>query len=495
MSKENGVSENEAIPKNYKNRIPMMKVSLSGTMRDGMSAIVDGELGVAIVVDGDTDRFIGLITDGDIRRAQLSSKDHDAPIGDIVNRNVVTVMHGASSKQIAALFSSVIRVIPILNDLGQVSDLALFDNRMHLPVAEPYLAGRELNYVIDCITSGWVSSAGKYIGEFEQLVSEACHAKYGVSATNGTSALHLALLACGIGPGDEVIVPALTFIAPASTVCHVGAKPVFVDVDRSSWCLDPEQLENLISPTTKAVIPVHLYGHPAEMDAILDIAKKYKLWVIEDAAEALGAEFKSKPVGSYGHVAVFSFYGNKTITTGEGGMAVTSDRKLAEKMKLLRDHGMDNNQRYRHSVLGFNYRMTNLQAAVGVGQMENFEEILQKKIDVAERYSKLLSEVVEITLPSEVRDGKHSYWMYTVIINREKTNRSRDQILSELGKQNIEVMPTFIPMNRQPVFSESKEYPVSEYVGTNGLCLPSFVSLTNSEIVRVADTLASVVRD
>ena len=474
----------------YQKRIPDLTVPLSGTMRDAASAIARGFLGVCIVVDETTNQFIGLITDGDIRRALLSRKGDTTPISELVNRDAVSVTQDIKGRELAKLFTAAIRVIPILES-GIVVDLAVLDSRIHLPVAEPYLTNKEMRYVIDCISSGWISSAGKYVPLFEKAVAEVCGAKYGVSTMNGTSALHLALLACGIGSGDEVIVPALTFIATASAVCNCGATPVFVDVEPDSWCLDPDQLSAAITPSTKAVIPVQLYGHPVRMDVILDIARRHDLWVIEDAAEALGTEFQSKPIGSFGHVAIFSFYGNKTVTTGEGGMVITSDTELAEKMKLLRNHGTEN-RRYWHTVLGFNYRMTNLQAAVGVGQMENFTEILERKIEIANRYAELLGGTIGITLPSEPRFGKHSYWMYTILINSKELKKTRSYVLDELRGQGIEATPTFIPMNQQPVFSVDCEFPVSDYVAAHGLSLPSFVTLKDSEIKKIVGLLKSI---
>lgn len=477
----------------YKERILEMTVAASGTLHDGVTAIASGMLGTALVVDPETNRFVGLITDGDIRRKLISGGDSSTPISEIVNRDAVTVDENTSGEDIADLFSPVVRVIPILNDSQEVVDLAVFDKRINLPVAEPYLTDKELGYVTDCIVSGWISSGGKYVNKFETMVAESCNVSHGISTTSGTTALHLALLACGIGPGDEVIVPTMTFVAPASTACHVGAKPIFVDVEETTMCLDPDQLLGAITPRTKAIIPVHLYGHPANMDSIMEIADQYDLWVIEDAAEAQGAEYRGKPVGSLGHAAIFSFFGNKTITTGEGGMVLTNDDLLAQKMRLFRDHGMDRSQGYWHPVIGFNYRMTNIQAAIGVGQMENFDTILQKKRIVASTYHQLLADIKSITLPTDAPWATSSCWLYTILLNGLGGKSKKNDLLEELRKENVEARSTFIPMHRQPIFEESRSYPVADHISDNGISLPTFATLKYEDIDKICNVIKATV--
>ncbi|NQU99168.1 MAG: DegT/DnrJ/EryC1/StrS aminotransferase family protein, partial [Parcubacteria group bacterium] len=242
-----------------------------------------------------------------------------------------------------------------------------------IQVSKPSLGREELNNVMEAIKSSWISSKGKFITEFEENFAEYCGVKYGIATANGTVALHLALKALKISKGDEVIVPDLTFIATANVVTYCNAKPIFIDSNPDYWCIDPEKIEEKITTKTKAIIPVHLYGHPCDMDAITKIAKKYGLYVIEDAAEAHGAGYKGKKVGSFGDISCFSFYGNKIITTGEGGMCLTNNQKLAERMKILRDHGMSPDKRYWYDVIGFNYRMTNIQAAIGVAQLKKID--------------------------------------------------------------------------------------------------------------------------
>ena len=256
-----------------------------------------------------------------------------------------------------------------------------------IPVAEPDLSGNELKYVTECVVTEWVSSLGKYVRMFEEQMAASCQRKYAVSTSNGTTALHLALAVLGIGPGDEVIVPALTFVATANAVSYTGATPVFVDAESDYWQLDPARLEALITPRTKAIIPVDLYGHPADMDAILAVAQRHGLRVVEDTAEAHGALYKGRPCGSMGDMSCFSFYGNKVITTGEGGMLLTDDEGWCERARFLRDHAMSKTERYFHPEIGYNYRLTNIQAALGVAQLERLDTFVAIKRRNAARYA------------------------------------------------------------------------------------------------------------
>ncbi|NQV08592.1 DegT/DnrJ/EryC1/StrS family aminotransferase, partial [Candidatus Woesearchaeota archaeon] len=251
--------------------------------------------------------------------------------------------------------------------------------RKFIPVAEPVLEGNELKYVTECVKTGWISSAGKFVKKFEEKFSKYCDCKYGVAVSNGTTALHLALVALGIKKGDEVIVPNFTFVATANAVVYVGGVPVFVDADKETWNIDVDKIEEKITSKTKAIIPVNIYGHPCDMNKIMDIAKKHNLYVIEDCAESHGAEYNGEKTGSFGDISCFSFYGNKIITTGEGGMCVTNNKELAEKMSMLKDHGMKPERRYWHETIGFNYRMTNIQAAIGLAQLENINKFIETK--------------------------------------------------------------------------------------------------------------------
>jgi perosamine synthetase len=394
-----------------------------------------------------------------------------------------------SLDQVANLFSDPVRVVPLLNDRGEVVDLAVFDQRMHLPIAGPLLGERELLYVTECVLTGWVSSAGKFVTRFEQMFEEFCGCRYAIATSSGTTALHLALLSHGIGPGDEVIVPTLTFIATANAVTYTGARPVFLDSEITTWNIDPDKIEEAITPRTKAIIPVHLYGHPADMDRILNIAAKHGLVVIEDAAEAHGATYKGRKVGGIGDLGVFSFYGNKIITTGEGGMVVTNDAKLAEKIKILRDHGMSKNRRYWHPVLGYNYRLTNIQAAIGVAQMENIDNILAAKRTIANTYKRLLRGVTGISLPPSAPWAGNVFWLYSILIDEQVCNVDRNIIIENLSKNGIETRPLFPPIHTQPIYNTGQSLPVSEMLFQKGLCLPSSANLHEDEIIRTVNII------
>ena len=353
-----------------------------------------------------------------------------------------------------------------------------------IPIAEPSLGGEELNNVMEAVKSGWISSKGKFIEEFEQNFSNYCDRKYGVATSNGTVALHLASKALGISKDDEVIVPDLTFVAVANAVTYCSAKPVFVDSHPDYWCIDPEKIEDNITKNTKAIIPVHLYGHPCDMDAILDIAKDHNLIIIEDAAEAHGAEYKGKKVGSFGDISCFSFYGNKIMTTGEGGMCLTNNEELAEKVRILRDHGMNPEKKYWHDVIGFNYRITNLQAAIGVAQLKKLDEFVEKKRKIAKWYSESLKELEErqfIKLHPEMSWAKCVYWMYSILI-KDKFGISRADLMKKLEKNGIDTRPFFYPIHMMPPYMSEEKFPVAEELSRRGINLPSSVQLKEEEI-------------
>ena len=358
-----------------------------------------------------------------------------------------------------------------------------------IPVSEPDISGNEKKYVVDCIETGWISSLGKYVAEFEEKFSRYCDTKYGVAVNNGTSALHLALAAVGIEPGDEVIIPDMTFIATANVIAYLGGKPVFVDSEPKTWNIDASKIEAKITKKTKAIMPVHLYGHPCYMDTISEIAEKHSLYVVEDAAEAHGAEYKGKKVGGLGHVGCFSFYGNKIITTGEGGMCVTNDEELAEKMRLLKDHGMSASKRYWHNVMGFNFRMTNIQAAIGVAQLEKIDSFVEKKRQNAALYASLLKDVKGLTLQAEEKYAKNVYWMYSILVN-SGYGMSREKLIEKLKNAEIDSRPFFYPMHEQPIYATKEKFPVAEEIAAKGLNLPSSVKLSKSDIERIASAIA-----
>jgi perosamine synthetase len=364
---------------------------------------------------------------------------------------------------------------------------------INIPVCEPTQWGNEKKYVKKCMDTNWISSKGEFIEKFESTFARKVGAKYGVGVLNGTVALHLALAALDIGPGDEVIIPTFTMIATPNSIRYTGAKPVLVDSELKTWNMDASKIEEKVTKRTKAIMPVHTYGHPCDMDAIMKIAKKHGLYVIEDAAEAHGATYKGRKIGSIGDAACFSFYANKIITTGEGGMVTTNDKKLAEKMQLMKNHAFSHERHFWHKLLGFNYRMTNIQAAIGLAQTENFEKLANKRIENAMLYNSLLKEIGEIALPPSTRGIKNVYWMYGILL-KNWSRVTRDTLRYELAGRGIETRTFFIPIHRQPIYKGwfKGNYPNSEYLCTNGIYLPSSTSLTQKQIRYVAGTIKEI---
>jgi len=363
--------------------------------------------------------------------------------------------------------------------------------RRRIPVASPVLAGREREYVLDCLDSGWVSSAGKYLDLFEAKFAEFCGVRHAVACCNGTAAVHLALLAHGVGPGDEVIVPTLTFVATANAVTYCGARPVFVDSEPETWNIDPARVEEKITPRTRGIVAVHLYGHPADMKALRDVAARHSLFLVEDAAEAHGALYEGRRAGSLGDIAAFSFYGNKIVTTGEGGMVTTDDDALAARVRLLRGQGMDPARRYWFPVVGYNYRMTNLSAALGLAQMERAEWHLGRRLAIASKYKEGLRGVGSLTWQAERPRAGHAYWMFTALL-REGGQSRRDEVMARLEARGVETRPVFHPVHLLPPYRDAAlgaECPVAERVAATGLSLPTWAGLGGGDVDYVIESL------
>jgi len=365
-----------------------------------------------------------------------------------------------------------------------------------IPIASPDLSGRESRYVNECLESTWISSVGHFITDFEVAFAKVAGSRHVVATNNGTTALHLALVAIGIGPGDEVIVPALTYIASANAVVYCGATPVFADVEADTLNLDPADIEHRITERTKAIIPVHLYGHPADMTAIMAIAERHGLTVIEDAAEAHGARVNGRPVGSLAHMGTFSFFGNKIVTTGEGGAVTTDDDELNARLRLLRGQGMDSNKRYWFSEIGFNYRMTNVAAAIGVAQLERIEQMLGRRREIAARYTELLAPVAGITLPVERPDARRVAWLYTVMIDGFSTEQ-RNELIDLLKADGIETRPVFYPLHLMPPYITEPvaSFPIAERLGAEGISLPTHMLLSDEDVSTVCAALVTRVAE
>jgi perosamine synthetase len=368
--------------------------------------------------------------------------------------------------------------------------------RDRIPVAAPVLDGREKDYVLECLSTSWISSAGRFIAEFERAFADFCGVKHAIATNNGTTALHLALVSLGLERGDEVIVPTLTYIASANTVRYCGAVPVFVDNHIDDFNIDADLIKTKITARTKGILPVHLYGHPVDLDPILRLAEEYKLFVVEDAAEAVGACYKGRRIGSHGTCAAFSFFGNKIITTGEGGAVTTNNDELAARLRLFRGQGMDPQRRYWFPVIGYNYRMTNIAAAIGLAQLERVATHLERRKAIAEGYDRRLSQLSEfIILPRRKNWADHSYWMYTVIL-RDNVSKSRDQVMQDLDEAGIETRPVFYPMHLLPPYRDLARgpFPGAEFCSSGGISLPTHGRLTDQDLDRVTDALAASIK-
>lgn len=365
-----------------------------------------------------------------------------------------------------------------------------------IPVAEPLVTERDIELVNEALKSGWISSAGKFLDLFEERWAAYCGMPHGIAVSNGSVALDVAVSLLDLQPGDEVIMPTFTIISPAQSVVRAGGVPVLVDSDPNTWQMDATQIEARISARTRAILVVHIYGHPADMDSILDIARRYNLTVIEDAAEVHGAEYKGRRCGGLGDISTFSFYANKLVTTGEGGMVLVRTPELAERARGLRNLCFQKKQRFLHDELGYNFRMTNLQAALGVGQIERMEQIVARKRAIAAAYNDCLKDVAGIQLPMEENWAKSVYWVYGVVLDKD-TGPTGQQVAGKLHDLGIETRPFFLGMHQQPVFNRmdlfrNSSFPVAERLASYGFYLPSGLTITDGQIEFVSQSLRSV---
>lgn len=391
------------------------------------------------------------------------------------------------------------QIIPASDPVVKVSYQAIprFDQpsrRAIIPVCEPTLRGNELKYVQQAVETNWISSAGSFIRDFEAQFAAYCGTQYGIACANGTVAMHLALATLGLEPGDEVILPTFTMIATINAVTYCGATPVLVDSEPTYWQMDVEQVAAKITPRTKAILPVHTYGHPVDMDALNELACRHGVLVIEDAAESHGAEYKGRRTGGLGVAAGFSFYGNKIITTGEGGMITTNNKEIAQLAWNLRDHAFSHERHFWHKFVGYNYRMTNLQAALGLAQVEQLDELVAARRRNAAHYTRLLSAVPGITTPPEAPWAKNVFWMYGILVDEQAYGMNRDQLRRVLAENGVETRTFFIPMHCQPIYWQTfkgQRFPAAERLCRDGFYLPSASSLSANEI----DYIAGVIRE
>lgn len=367
-----------------------------------------------------------------------------------------------------------------------------------IPVCEPFLNGNELKYVTDAVKTGWISSSGKYVTEFEEAFSKYCGVEYGVAVCNGTIALHLALVALGIGEGDEVIIPSFTMIATAFAVCYVGATPIFVDANKRTWNIDVNRIEEKITPRTRAIIPVHIFGNPCNMDAIVDIAKRHNIHIIEDAAEAHGAEYNGKKIGSFSSIGCFSFFANKNLTTGEGGMVVTSSKDLYDKCRYYKNmcFPLEGPRNYMHKDIGYNYRMSNIHAAIGLAQTEKADEYRNMRIKNAGLYRKYLAECNGVVFQQDEDNALNVHWMNAIVIDSEKYGHSKDEVIQCLRENGIDTRLLFVGMHKQEVLKRygcicDEDYPVTDWLSKNGFYLPSASNISEEQIKRISEIICN----
>ena len=360
-----------------------------------------------------------------------------------------------------------------------------------IPIYEPSLNGNEKKYVMECLDSTWISSKGEFLNRFENEFSKKIDVKFVTSVSNGTVALHLSLLALGLGPGDEVLVPTLTYIASVNAIKYVGATPIFVDSDPLTWQIDPKDIIKKITKNTKAILAVHLYGHPCELDQILKIAKHNDIYLIEDCAEAFGSYFEGRHVGGFGDISTFSFYGNKTITTGEGGMVVTNDKNLSERVLRYKGQGLAKYRQYWHDLIGYNYRMTNICAAIGLAQIEQSESFLEQKRRVFKTYKTNLINL-NLTFQEENLNVRHSFWMVNILVNE---GINRDDLMNYLEDNGVETRPVFYPVHTMPMYADRyKRCSVAEDIASRGVTLPSFPGLTDEKIEFICKLIKNFIK-
>ena len=476
------------------NSLQGLVIEHSKSIREALVVINKNGCGLCFVVH--KKKLLGIVTDGDLRRYFLKDSNLDRQISYVMNKEFIYFHVQTEASKIREAFKENIKYIPLIDDEFKLVDIASITKTHRIQILEPDLSGNEMNYIKDCLRTNWISSQGKYVKKFEQLFSQLHEDRYSLSVSNGTSALHLSLKALDIGKGDEVIVPNITFAACANAVIHSGAEPVFCEIDKNTWCISSSEIESLITIKTKAIMLVHLYGQVADVEKIKDIASRFGLYLIEDCAEAIGSEYKGKPVGVFGDVATFSFFGNKTISTGEGGMILFKDEKFFIKSRILRDHGMNPDIKYWHDLAGYNYRLTNMQAAIGLAQLERFKSIVDKKIMISDWYENLLENFKGIFQKPIHNDFvKHSNWLYTIILDR---GIDKNKVINDLFKYGIESRRTFYPLNEMPPYMKykcSKSLSNSQLIAKQGISLPSSVNLQKQDIRYIVESLKKVLLD
>lgn len=477
------------------NKIETILLQENDTIKEAMEHINEGGMGIALIVAKNR-KLLGVATDGDIRRALLSGKKLNSPIKNIMATNPVTASQATPATELLEIMvEKGIQQIPIVNTRSNVVDIVLLRDLKSIPLSNPDITHKEIE-IINKVLSTPFLSIGPKVKEFEKEVARYIGTKYAVAVNSGTSALHLCIRSLDIKDGDEVITTPFSFIASSNSILFERAKPVFVDIDEKTLCIDANKIEENINPKTKAILPVHIFGHPCQMDKIIAIARRYNLAVIEDACEALGTEYRGKKVGSFGEVGAFAFYPNKQITTGEGGMIVTDSEEIASSCESMRNQGRDKDDSWLcHRRLGYNYRMSELSAALGVAQMDRIEEILEKRQKVADLYNDAAGKMHGVKIPFVAPNVKMSWFVYVIRLDQKSFSRAdRDGILQELKRKGIDCRDYFPPIHLEPLYVEMFGYkpgafPVSEMVSGLTIAVPFYNNLSKKQIEHICASL------
>lgn len=469
------------------------------TIRDAMERMNKSGAHIVCVTD-DNKKLLGVITDGDIRRALTSGRDLGVLLKEIMILNPITAAKTASVESLLKIMiQRGIQGIPIIDDKRILLDVVLLKDLKTIPLSSPDITHKEAELISEVLNTPFLS-IGPKVKEFEKKIANYIGTKYAVAVNSGTSGLHLCIRSLDIKDGDEVITTPFSFIASANCILFERAKPVFVDIDENTLCIDTDKIEEKITKKTKAILPVHVFGYPCEMDKITGIAKKYNLAVIEDACEAIGSEYNNRKVGGCGDVGVFAFYPNKQITTAEGGMIVTNNEKIANLCRSMRNQGRDEEEKWLcHKMLGYNYRMSELNAALGVVQMERIEEILSKRQRAADLYNKRLSKIKKIKIPHTAFNVKISWFVYVIRLDDKLfSHKERDNIILELKNRGIACSNYFPPIHLQPFYKEQfsfkeGDFPITENISALTIALPFYNNLTEEQINYICDSLEEII--
>ena len=470
-----------------------LSISLSGSIRDAMKTISKNQRGLCFLINN-SQKLVGVITDGDIRRFLLNGKTLDTKLNELVLKDFSFLRTGFTLSEAQEKVQK-FKVIPVVDKTNKLVDYVSLDRLHIIPLISTDFSGKELDYVNDCLNSGWVSSIGSYVNKFQNAFNQKFGFNYSLCVSSGTTGLQLAFTTLGIGINDEVIVPNFTFAASINSIIHSNATPILVDVNSDSACVDIEIVKKSITKKTKAILLVHLYGNACNLDDFYKLREETGILIIEDCAEALGTRYKEKHVGLYSDAAIFSFFGNKLITTGEGGMVCFKDQNYYLKAKKLSSHGMDPQKRYWHEELGFNFRMTNIQAALGLGQIERIDQFIKAKIIISNLYIKYLSSNKSINLQQISPDVQSSYWLFTIFLN-DNIKIFRDEIIDYLLAKGIETRPCFYPLNEMPPYKKYCNNDISNSINLAyaGISLPTSIKMTEMEVKFVCQELINAIK-